>query len=140
MTKSIEQFNEILQRDVSLADMTWLRTGGPADYLLTPRTEPELLAVVSACRSDSLPIHILGCGSNLLVRDAGVRGAVIRIADPLLSEIRIDGTSVEAGAAAAAVVGHHRGHACRTWWSGASGWYSRDHRWSGGGQQWRPQR
>lgn len=100
MTKSIEQFNEILQRDVSLADLTWLRTGGPADYLLTPRTESELLAVVSACRSDSLPIHILGCGSNLLVRDAGVRGAVIRIADPLLSEIRIDGTSVEAGAAA----------------------------------------
>jgi UDP-N-acetylmuramate dehydrogenase len=100
MTKSIEQFSEILQRDVSLADLTWLRTGGPADYLLTPRTESELLAVVSACRSDSLPIHILGCGSNLLVRDAGVRGAVIRIAHPLLSEIRIDGTSVEAGAAA----------------------------------------
>jgi len=99
MTKSIEQFNEILQRDVSLADLTWLRTGGPADYLLTPRTESELLAVVSACRSDGLPIHILGCGSNLLVRDAGVRGAVIRIAHPLLSEIRIDGTSVEAGAA-----------------------------------------
>ena len=100
MTKSIEQFNEILQRDVSLAELTWLRTGGPADYLLTPRTESELLSVVSACRSDSLPIHILGCGSNLLVRDAGVRGAVIRIADPLLSKIRIDGTSVEAGAAA----------------------------------------
>jgi len=99
MTKSIEQFNEILQRDVSLADLTWLRTGGPADYLLTPRTESELLAVVSACRSDGLAIHILGCGSNLLVRDAGVRGAVIRIAQPLLSEIRIDGTSVEAGAA-----------------------------------------
>ncbi|MFM7055838.1 MAG: UDP-N-acetylmuramate dehydrogenase [Planctomycetota bacterium] len=100
MTKSIEQFPEILQRDVSLADHTWLRTGGPADYLLTPRTEPELLAVVAACRADGLPIHILGCGSNLLVRDAGVRGAVIRLTSPLLSQIRIEGTAVQAGAAA----------------------------------------
>ncbi len=100
MTKSIEQFPEILQRDVSLADYTWLRTGGPADYLLTPRTEPELLSVVSACRADGLPIHILGCGSNLLVRDAGVRGAVIRLTAPLLSQIRIEGTTVQAGAAA----------------------------------------
>lgn len=100
MTKSIEQFPEILQRDVSLADYTWLRTGGPADYLLTPRTEPELLSVVSACRADGLPIHILGCGSNLLVRDAGVRGAVIRLTPPLLSQIHIEGTTVQAGAAA----------------------------------------
>lgn len=100
MTKSIEKFTEILQRDVCLSDLTWLRTGGPADYLLTPRTEPELLEVVSACRADGLPIHILGSGSNLLVRDSGVRGAVIRLTPPLLSEIRIEGTSVEAGAAA----------------------------------------
>lgn len=100
MTKSIEKFTEILQRDVCLSGLTWLRTGGPADYLLTPRTEPELLEVVSACRADGLPIHILGSGSNLLVRDSGVRGAVIRLTPPLLSEIRIEGTSVEAGAAA----------------------------------------
>jgi len=100
MTKSIEQFTEILQRNVSLAELTWLRTGGPADYLLTPTTQPELLAIVAACRADGLPIHILGCGSNLLVRDAGVRGAVIRLAPPLLSQIHIEGTTVEAGAAA----------------------------------------
>ena len=100
MTKSIEQFTEILQRNVSLAELTWLRTGGPADYLLTPTPQPELLAIVAACRADGLPIHILGCGSNLLVRDAGVRGAVIRLTPPLLSQIRIEGTTVEAGAAA----------------------------------------
>jgi UDP-N-acetylmuramate dehydrogenase len=100
MTKSIEQFTEILQRNVSLAGLTWLRTGGVADYLFKPRTEAELLAVVAACRGDGLPIHVLGSGSNLLVREAGVRGVVVQIAPPLLSEIRIDGVTVHAGSGA----------------------------------------
>jgi UDP-N-acetylmuramate dehydrogenase len=100
MTKSIENFTEILQRNVPLAGLTWLRTGGSADYLLKPRTEAELLAVVSACRHDGLPIYVLGSGSNLLVRDAGVRGVVVQISPPLLSEVAIDGQIVSAGAGA----------------------------------------
>ena len=100
MTKSIEDFNEILQRDVPLSHHTWLRLGGPAQYLVTPRSEAELLDVISVCRNQKLAIHILGGGSNLLVRDAGVEGVVIKVIEPLLSEIKIEGTSLTAGGGA----------------------------------------
>ncbi len=96
MTNSLQDFSEILQRDAPLADYTWLKVGGPADFLLTPRTRDELLAVADCCCRNDIPVHILGCGSNLLVTDEGVRGAVIRIVEPLLCDVRIDGTQVTA--------------------------------------------
>lgn len=97
MTKSIDDFSEILQRDEALSSYTWLRLGGPAEYLLTPRTEDELLEVTRFCLSEQIPIRILGGGSNLLVADEGVKGAVIRIADPLLNHVAVDDTRVTAG-------------------------------------------
>ncbi len=97
MTKSIEDFSEILQRNEPLSQHTWLRLGGPAQYFVTPRTEAELLEVITTCRSQQLPIHILGSGSNLLVREAGVQGVVVRVVEPLLGEVRIEGTSLTAG-------------------------------------------
>ncbi len=97
MTKSIDDFSEILQRDEPLSPYTWLRLGGPAQYLLTPRTEEELLEVARHCLSAEIPVRILGGGSNLLIADEGVTGAVIRIAEPLLSEITVDGTKLTVG-------------------------------------------
>ena len=97
MTKSIEDYKEILLLEEPLARHTWLRLGGPAQYFLTPRTEEELLAIEQTCRQLKIPIHRLGSGSNLLVRDEGIRGAVIRVIEPLLSEVRVEGTSVIAG-------------------------------------------
>jgi len=100
MTKSIEDFSEILQRNEPLSHHTWLRLGGPAQFFVTPRSEGELLEVISACRNQQLPIHIFGSGSNLLVREAGVQGVVVRVVEPLLGEVRIDGTSLTAGGGA----------------------------------------
>ncbi|HQX51642.1 MAG TPA: UDP-N-acetylmuramate dehydrogenase [Planctomycetaceae bacterium] len=100
MTKSIEDFSEILQRDERLSNHTWLRLGGPAEYFVTPRTEAELLEVIQVCRSQQLPIYILGSGSNLLVREAGVKGVVIKVVEPLLGEVTIEGTSLTAGGGA----------------------------------------
>jgi UDP-N-acetylmuramate dehydrogenase len=100
MTNSIEDFSEILRREEPLASHTWLRTGGPAEFFLTPRSENELLAVVRFCRANQIPVHILGAGSNLLVRDEGVRGAVVQVIEPLLSTITVSGTSVTAGGGA----------------------------------------
>lgn len=97
MTKSIEDFSEILQRDEPLSQHTWLKLGGPAQYFVSPRTEAELLDVIKTCRSQQLPVHILGSGSNLLVREAGVQGVVVKVAEPLLSEVTVDGTSLTAG-------------------------------------------
>ena len=100
MTKSIEDFSEILQRDVPLSNHTWLRLGGPAQYFVTPRSEAELLDVIRVCRHQELAIHILGGGSNLLVRESGVQGVVIKVIEPLLSEVKIEGTSLTAGGGA----------------------------------------
>ena len=97
MTKSIEVFSEILQRDEPLSQHTWLKLGGPAQYFVSPRTEAELLDVIKTCRSQQLPVHILGSGSNLLVREAGVQGVVVKVAEPLLGEVTVDGTSLTAG-------------------------------------------
>lgn len=100
MTNSIEDFSEIVQRNEPLSRHTWLRVGGPADYFLTPRSHEELVAVVRWCRQQNMPIQILGGGSNILVRDEGVRGAVIRLAEPLLAEISLSETRLTAGGGA----------------------------------------
>ena len=97
MTKSIENFSEILQRDESLASCTWLQLGGRAEYLLTPQTEEQLLQVVRYCLAEEIPVRILGGGSNLLVSDDGVSGAVIRVSEPLLSDMTMAGTRLTAG-------------------------------------------
>ena len=100
MTKSIEDFSEILLRNEPMAQHTWLKLGGPAQYFVTPRTEDELLAVMTTCRAQKLPLHIIGSGSNLLVREDGVPGVVIRVIEPLLSDVTVEGTMVTAGAGA----------------------------------------
>ncbi len=97
---SIEDFNEILQRDKSLAELTWLKAGGAAEYFVRPRNAGELVQVVRCCHDNDLPVHVLGGGSNLLVRDEGVKGTVIQIAGKAFSKIEVDGTTVRAGGGA----------------------------------------
>jgi UDP-N-acetylmuramate dehydrogenase len=70
-----------LERDAPLARHTSWRAGGPADLLFRPADRDDLAAFVRALPA-STPIHVLGLGSNTLVRDGGVRGAVIVMHDP----------------------------------------------------------
>lgn len=81
-----------------LKDYTTFRIGGPADVLALPRTEAELLKIVSAARLLGAQVFVLGNGSNLLVRDGGVRGVVIALKH--LSEVRTDGVRITAQAGA----------------------------------------
>ena len=97
---SLDAFNSILQRDEPLAPYTWLNLGGPAQYLLTPRSINELMDVVRVCHDEQIPIHILGGGSNLLVKDEGVSGAVIRLTAPEFGQVSIEGDRVRAGSGA----------------------------------------
>ena len=81
-----------------LADLTWLRVGGPADYLFLPADEDDLASFLHNLPSD-VPVFPLGVGSNLIVRDGGLRGVVARLGRGF-NRIEIDGTRVRAGAAA----------------------------------------
>ena len=97
---SLDAFNEILQRDEPLAPYTWLRLGGPAQYMATPRSVEELTELVKVCHTEQLPIHVLGGGSNLLVKDEGVSGVVIRLTAPVFALVEIDGNRVRTGSGA----------------------------------------
>uniref|UniRef100_A0A7C2JYW9 UDP-N-acetylenolpyruvoylglucosamine reductase n=1 Tax=Schlesneria paludicola TaxID=360056 RepID=A0A7C2JYW9_9PLAN len=97
---ALDEFSDILRRDEPLAPYTWLKVGGPAQYFLTPRNPDELIRVVRVCADQQIPVRILGGGSNLLVKDEGVSGAVIRLIEPGFSELRIDGAVCHAGAGA----------------------------------------
>jgi UDP-N-acetylenolpyruvoylglucosamine reductase len=83
-----------------LARYTTLRVGGPADIFVVPVSEADLAATLSFCQARELPFFILGRGSNLLVRDGGVRGMVISLSAPVFSQITIVGEQVHCGAGA----------------------------------------
>ncbi|HVW00990.1 MAG TPA: UDP-N-acetylmuramate dehydrogenase [Planctomycetaceae bacterium] len=97
---SLADFSDIILHDEPLAPYTWLKLGGPAQFLVQPRTIDELLEVVRACREAHIPLRLLGGGSNLLIRDEGVSGAVIRLAGEGFAQIETEGETVKAGAAA----------------------------------------
>lgn len=97
---SIVAFKEIALRDQPLAPHTWMKIGGPAQYLIRPRNVDELLDVVRACHEEQIPIRILGGGSNVLVRDEGVSGAVLQLVDESFGQVAIEGTTVRVGAGA----------------------------------------
>ena len=80
-----------------LADLTWLRVGGPADWLFQPADIEDLQAFLAAL-DPSVAVFPMGVGSNLIVRDGGIRAVVIRLGRPFMN-IDIEGGRVTAGAA-----------------------------------------
>lgn len=81
-----DRFGTEYYRDFPLSKITSFQTGGNADILLLPNSVEALSALISACRESNVPYFVMGNGSNLLVSDKGVRGAVLRLSTPL-SEI-----------------------------------------------------
>ncbi len=82
----------------ALSDLTWLRVGGPADWLFQP-ADPEDLAAFLAALDPTIAVFPIGVGSNLIVRDGGIRAVVIRLGRGF-NQIRVEGGRVIAGAAA----------------------------------------
>ena len=83
--------------DEPLKRYTAWKIGGPADALLEPRSVDELVEAVEKAREHGIPVTVLGGGTNVLVRDGGVRGLTIRLAKAL-TDVRVDGTRVVADA------------------------------------------
>ena len=87
-----------LTPDRPLADLTWMRVGGPADWLFQPADLADLQDFLSAL-DPGVPVFPMGVGSNLIVRDGGLPGVTIRLGRGF-NGIDIDGQTVTAGAAA----------------------------------------
>jgi UDP-N-acetylmuramate dehydrogenase len=75
-----------LLRGERLAPFTWFRVGGPAEALFLPADEADLAAFLAALPAD-VPVTLLGVGSNVIVRDGGVEGVVIRLAGRVFAEL-----------------------------------------------------
>ena len=89
-----------LVEDAPLAPFTWFRVGGPADVLLSPADESDLAYVLERLPRE-IPVTTIGLGSNLIVRDRGIRGVVIRLGGKAFGGIETsEGSRVIAGAAA----------------------------------------
>jgi len=78
---------------------TTFKIGGPADWMALPATAEETAVVINVALRNSTPLTVIGNGSNLLVRDKGIRGVVMKIGEPL-SLLRCEGETVIAGAGA----------------------------------------
>lgn len=87
-----------LAADAPLGPQTWFRAGGPAEVLFRPADADDLAAFLAALPPE-VPVMVLGVGSNLLVRDGGVRGVVIRLMRGF-TEVVVEGAEVRAGAGA----------------------------------------
>ncbi|HEV3256940.1 MAG TPA: UDP-N-acetylmuramate dehydrogenase [Gemmataceae bacterium] len=96
----LEEFAEIVKPEEPLALYTYLRVGGPAEMLVQPRSREELAGVVRRCLQKNIPVRVLGGGCNVLVRDEGVRGAVLRLSEPAFTQITVAGRRLRAGTGA----------------------------------------
>jgi UDP-N-acetylmuramate dehydrogenase len=98
--QDLKDFADIVKGKEPLGPYTCLKVGGPAEFLVQPRSNDELAAVVRLCLQQSIPLRVLGAGSNVLVRDEGVGGAVLRLNAPEFTRVTVDGRRVRAGAGA----------------------------------------
>jgi UDP-N-acetylmuramate dehydrogenase len=98
LTERLPRVHGRIRANVALAPQTWFRVGGPAEILFRPADIEDLATFLAACPAD-IPVTILGVASNLLVRDGGLSGVVIRLGGEF-ARVRIDGAKGIAGAGA----------------------------------------
>jgi UDP-N-acetylmuramate--L-alanine ligase/UDP-N-acetylenolpyruvoylglucosamine reductase len=83
-----------------LSKHTTLRVGGPAQFWLEPRSEETFAELIRFCRDENLPLFVMGRGSNLLVRDGGIRGVVVHPCGGDFDKVEINGAEITAGVGA----------------------------------------
>jgi UDP-N-acetylmuramate dehydrogenase len=91
---------KIVRPDEPLAMHTWFQLGGPAEFFAEPTSVDELVTLVQRCQEDEVPMRLLGRGSNILVRDDGVPGMVVRLSAPAFCEIKVRKDTITAGGGA----------------------------------------
>ena len=100
LSPALEGIRGRLVTDAPMETITWFRAGGPADLLFQPADEDDLAAFLKALPAE-VPLTIVGIGSNLLVREAGVRGVVVRLSAKGFGSVEVTGENrLRVGAAA----------------------------------------
>lgn len=99
LLKRLPKVRGRLDANQPLAELTWFRVGGPAEVLFIPADETDLAEFLTQVPAD-VPVYVIGVGSNLLVRDGGVPGVVIRLGRGFADVTIEDGYRVRAGTAA----------------------------------------
>ncbi|MDR1960587.1 MAG: UDP-N-acetylmuramate dehydrogenase, partial [Planctomycetaceae bacterium] len=95
-----KEFKNEIRANVPLAMHTWFQLGGPVQFFAEPKTEEELSTILKRCMEETIPVRILGAGSNIIIPDDGIPGMVISLVDACFCGIQIRGHSVTAGAGA----------------------------------------
>ena len=90
----------IVKPDCDLSNFTWYGLGGKAQYFITPENVEQLADVTQRCNENNMPIRVLGLGSNLLVNDEGVDGAVVKLEGDLFTQTDFNGSQLTAWAGA----------------------------------------
>ena len=103
LKSKLPQLRGRLLANEPLAPLTWFRVGGPAQALFMPEDESDLAYFLSACPAE-IPVIVIGLGSNLIVRDGGVPGVVVRLGRGF-NEVKVEeGHRIAAGTAMLDVV------------------------------------
>jgi UDP-N-acetylmuramate dehydrogenase len=94
------ELQHVIRENEPLGPLTWLKIGGPARYFAEPTSEKELVQLVQACHANSIPLRVLGGGSNLLIREAGFDGVVLSISSAAFSAMKTEGNQIRCGTGA----------------------------------------
>jgi len=92
-----------LTADAALAPLVWFKSGGSAEWLFEPKDEDDLVQFLRDLDADT-PVMALGLGSNLIVRDGGVSGVVVRLGKPFAKIDRLDETTLRCGGGASGIL------------------------------------
>ena len=81
-----------------MSEHIYFKVGGPVDYLLNPKKKEQVVEIINVCRNENIPYYIIGNGSNLLVKDGGIRGVVIKLCELDNIEVKENTIISECGA------------------------------------------
>ena len=93
-------FENIVRQGEPLAMHTWFQLGGPAEYFAEPENPDQLIALLKRSHDEGVEVRVLGQGSNVLIRDEGVPGLILRLTSMEFGKIEIDGQRITVGGGA----------------------------------------
>jgi len=103
MVIEMPQVRGRLTRNAPLAPLVWFKAGGPAEWLFEPADLEDLTAFLR-CLNPAVPVYPLGLGSNLIVRDGGMPGVVVRLGKAFATVEQIDATAIRCGGGASGIL------------------------------------